>query len=193
MQVAIIDYGAGNIQSLRFALDRIGVEVVITSEARAIQNADKVIFPGVGHASVAMSSLRKTGLDLIIPQLTQDTLGICLGMQLMCSFTEEGNEDGLGIFPTSVERFSHQYKIPHMGWNSIVSAKGKLFKDIMVGSYFYCVHSYHVKNNEHTTASMDYGYEFSVALQKENFYACQFHPEKSGIVGAQLLKNFIEL
>jgi glutamine amidotransferase len=192
-RVAIIDYGAGNLQSLKFALDRLDAEVVITSDTKVIQKADKLIFPGVGHATTAMNSLRKTGLDLLIPTLSQDTLGICLGMQLMCSSTEEGNQKGLDIFPTKVKKFKHQLKIPHMGWNNIMAHKGELFKNISTDAHFYCVHSYYVENNRCTTAKMEYGLSFSASLQKDNFFACQFHPEKSGEVGALFLQNFIEL
>lgn len=194
MSVAIIDYGAGNIQSIRFALERLGVPTILTDQAAVITNADRVIFPGVGEASSAMKKLEKSGLDKLIPTLTQPVLGICLGMQLMCNHTEEGNTKGLGIFDTSVKRFEIKpLKVPHMGWNTSQHTDNSLFEGIEQGSYFYMVHSYYAQICDQTVASMSYGLEFSTALQKNNFYGVQFHPEKSSNAGSKLLKNFIKI
>jgi len=194
MSVAIIDYGAGNIQSIRFALERLGVPTILTDQAAVITNADRVIFPGVGEASSAMKKLEKSGLDKLIPTLTQPVLGICLGMQLMCNHTEEGNTKGLGIFDTSVKRFEIKpLKVPHMGWNTSQHTDNRLFEGIEQGSYFYMVHSYYAQICDQTVASMSYGLEFSTALQKNNFYGVQFHPEKSSNAGSKLLKNFIKI
>lgn len=194
MSVAIIDYGAGNIQSIRFALERLGVPAILTDQAAVITNADRVIFPGVGEASSAMKKLEKSGLDKLIPTLTQPVLGICLGMQLMCNHTEEGNTKGLGIFDPSVKRFEIKpLKVPHMGWNTSQHTDNGLFEGIEQESYFYMVHSYYAQICDQTVASMSYGLEFSTALQKDNFYGVQFHPEKSSNAGSKLLKNFIKL
>lgn len=193
MSVAIIDYGAGNIQSIRFAMDRLGVETMLTDRVDEIQQADRVIFPGVGEASSAMTKLQDSGLDKLIPSLTQPVLGICLGMQLMCTHTEEGNTKGLGVFDAEVKRFDNQLKVPHMGWNMSSHAKSGLFADIADQSYFYMVHSYYAEMCDQTIASMNYGLEFSTALQKDNFYGVQFHPEKSSNAGSRLLQNFLKL
>ena len=193
MKLAIIDYGAGNIQSLRFALDRLGVESVLSSNAGEIKKADKVIFPGVGEASSAMNKLRSTGLDQLIPQLNQPVLGICLGMQLMCSYTEEGNTTGLGIFECEVKRFQNSVKVPQMGWNTLSNTQGPLFKQIRANEYMYLVHSYYVPLMQETVAETSYGSPYSTALQKDNFFGVQFHPEKSSKAGSQLLSNFIAL
>ena len=193
MSIAIIDYGAGNIQSIRFAMERLGFSTILTNKVDEIQQADRVIFPGVGEASSAMTKLQASRLDTLIPTLTQPVLGICLGMQLMCNHSEEGNTKGLGIFDTEVKRFDNQLKVPHMGWNMSCHAKSGLFEDIADQSYFYMVHSYYAEMCDQTIASMNYGLEFSTALQKDNFYGVQFHPEKSSKAGAQLLKNFLEL
>lgn len=193
MKLVIIDYGAGNIQSLRFALDRLGVESLLSSNAEEIKKADKVIFPGVGEASTAMKKLRSTSLDQLIPQLNQPVLGICLGMQLMCSYTEEGNTTGLGIFECEVKRFQKNMKVPQMGWNTLTRTQGPLFNQIKTNEYMYLVHSYYVPLIHETVAETNYGGAYSTALQKDNFFGVQFHPEKSSKAGSQLLSNFITL
>ncbi len=192
MNVAIIDYGAGNIQSIRFALARLGVSATLSSDPETIQSASHVIFPGVGEASSAMTKLKSTKLDILIPELTQPVLGICLGMQLMCNASEEGNTTALGIFDTEVVRFTTTRNVPHMGWNE-VKGSGILFDKIPNNSHFYLVHSYYVKPNENTVGSCDYEINFAAAMAKDNFYGTQFHPEKSGAMGAQLLQNFLTL
>ena len=190
MSVAIIDYGAGNIQSIRFALERLGVSATLSSEPETIQSASHVIFPGVGEASSAMAKLKSTQLDKLIPELTQPVLGICLGMQLMCNSSEEGNTTGLGIFDTEVVRFSTTRNVPHMGWNE-VKGSGVLFEKIPKGSHFYLVHSYYAKPNINTVGHCLYDINFAAAMAKNNFYGTQFHPEKSGTIGSQLLQNFL--
>lgn len=191
--VVIIDYGAGNVKSVEFALRRLGVNVLLTSDKEAIVNASKVVFPGVGHARPAMSSLKASGLDLIIPELKVPVLGICLGMQLMCIRTEEGSTKGLGIFDTSVKKFPAAAKIPHMGWNTFQRLRGALFEGIEEGAYCYFVHSYYAEVCNMTSSICDYILPFSATLERDNFYGCQFHPEKSGAVGEQLLLNFLKL
>ena len=193
MKIAIIDYGAGNIQSIQFALNRLGYEGVLTNNPDEIRSADKVIFPGVGEASSAMKKLKNTGLDELIPTLTQPVLGICLGMQLMCNHSEEGNTKGLGIFDTNVIRFSNEVKVPHMGWNSIKTANEKQFFCRDTTGFMYFVHSFYVEICQETIATTHYLTDFSAALQKNNFYGVQFHPEKSGLVGEKLLQNFLNL
>ena len=193
MKVAIVDYGAGNIQSLRFALERLGVESVLTANPEVLRTADKVIFPGVGEASSAMKKLRATGLDTLLPTLKQPVLGICLGMQLMCNSTTEGNTQGLGIFDCAVQRFPAKVKVPQMGWNTLSATKGALFENIAANEYMYLVHSYYAPLIEETIAATTYGETYSTALQKENFYGVQFHPEKSSKAGSQLLSNFLAL
>jgi len=193
MKVAIVDYGAGNIQSLRFALDRLGVESVLTANPEVLRTADKVIFPGVGEASSAMKKLRATGLDTLLPTLKQPVLGICLGMQLMCNSTAEGNTQGLGIFDCEVQRFPTKVKVPQMGWNTLSATKGALFENIAANEYMYLVHSYYAPLIEETIAATTYGETYSTSLQKENFYGVQFHPEKSSKAGSQLLSNFLAL
>ena len=193
MKVAIVDYGAGNIQSLRFALDRLGVESVLTANPEVLRTADKVIFPGVGEASSAMKKLRATGLDTLLPTLKQPVLGICLGMQLMCNSTAEGNTQGLGIFDCEVQRFPTNVKVPQMGWNTLSATKGALFENIAANEYMYLVHSYYAPLIEETIAATTYGETYSTALQKDNFYGVQFHPEKSSKAGSQLLSNFLAL
>ncbi|PIE48560.1 MAG: imidazole glycerol phosphate synthase subunit HisH, partial [Flavobacteriales bacterium] len=179
MKLSIIDYGAGNIQSILFALQRLGYEAVLTDNADEISSSDKVIFPGVGEASSAMKKLKNTRLDKLIPQLKQPVLGICLGMQLMCQHSEEGNINGLGIFDLDVKKFnSTKVKTPQIGWNTIYNLKGSLFKNISENSYMYLVHSYFVPFCKNTIAVTDYELEYSSALQKDNFYGVQFHPEK---------------
>ncbi len=191
--IIIIDYGAGNIQSLKFALNRLGVTAQTSADAKTIQAADKVVFPGVGHAESAMQKLKETELHQIIPQLKQPVLGICLGMQLMCQFSEEGSTQGLGIFDVIVKRFQTQLKVPHMGWNLVKNLKSDLFKNIPEETYMYFVHSYFVPTNSKDIAETNYDINFCAALQKENFYGVQFHPEKSGKCGEKILDNFLNL
>lgn len=196
MKVVIIKYNAGNICSVDYALKRLGVDAEISADPTVIRSADKVIFPGVGEAETTMEHLKTTGLDKLIMDLKQPVLGICLGMQLMCSHSEEGNADCLGIFDVDVKRFipkRHEDKVPHMGWNTISKTNSALFKGFDKDEYVYFVHSYYVPVNEFTAAVTDYIHPFSAALHKDNFYATQFHPEKSGSVGERILKNFLEL
>jgi imidazole glycerol-phosphate synthase subunit HisH len=190
--IVIIKYNAGNIRSVDFALRRLGVNAEITDDSDRIRAASKIIFPGVGEASGTMEYLKVRGLDVVIRRLTQPVLGICLGMQLMCNFSEEGDTECLGIFDTVVLKFV-KGKVPHMGWNALDRASGPLFRNIGAGSYVYYVHSYYVPENEYTTASSVYNDRFSGAMQYENFHATQFHPEKSGSPGEQILKNFLDL
>jgi glutamine amidotransferase len=191
--IAIIKYNAGNIKSVENALLRLGYECVITDKESEILRADKVIFPGVGEASSAMKYLKEKKLDQTIPNLEQPVLGICLGLQLMCKHSEEGNTKGLGIFDTTVKKFPPKEIVPHMGWNNSYEFKGELFQDILSNSDFFFVHNYYAEKVEETIGVCDYILPFSAALQKNNFYAVQFHPEKSATIGAQLLKNFITL
>ena len=207
MEVVIIDYNAGNIRSVENALKRLSVEPVITADKQLIRHADKVIFPGVGEAATTMSFLQERGLDVLIKSLTQPVLGICLGMQLMCRYSEEGATNCLGIFDTEVKRFEslrHEDKVPHMGWNTVYNLQNNmkvvdggmkpgscLFKGVADNSYVYFVHSYYVPVNDYTVATTDYIQPFSAAIQKDNFFATQFHPEKSGSIGEQILKNFL--
>ena len=196
MKVVIIKYNAGNIFSVDYGLKRIGIEAEITGEIDKIRKADKVIFPGVGEASTTMAYLREHGLDNVIKELKQPVFGICIGMQLLCSYSEEGNTECLGIFDEKVMKFSSQepnIKIPHMGWNTIQHNDNKLFKGISQDEYVYYVHSYYANVGKNTIATTDYVQLFSASLQKDNFYAVQFHPEKSGIIGEKILQNFIEL
>lgn len=191
--IAIIKYNAGNIRSVQNALTRLGYESTITDDAKNILSADKVIFPGVGEASSAMNYLIERGLDKVILSIQQPMLGICLGLQLMCDYSEEGNTKCLGIFNTNVKKFSTSDKVPHMGWNSFSDIKGSLFKDISPNNDVYYVHSYYAEIIERTIATCNYIKLFSAAMQKDNFYATQFHPEKSAEVGEQLLRNFCTL
>jgi glutamine amidotransferase len=193
MKIAIINYGAGNIQSILFAIERLGYTAVLTNNPDEIQQADKVIFPGVGEASYAMQKLKESGLDSLIPNLKQPVLGICLGMQLMCHHSEEGNTVGLGIFDANVIRFSNNVKVPQMGWNQIYDLKSLLFQGINENEYMYLVHSYYVPKCKEAIATTNYDVEYASALQKNNFYGTQFHPEKSGDVGEQILANFLKL
>lgn len=194
MKLVIIDYGAGNIKSLQFAFSRMGANAELSDDARIIAAADKVIFPGVGEASSAMKKLKGTGLDRLIPQLTQPVLGICLGMQLMCNYSEEGNTQGLGIFDTDVRRFERiKVKVPQMGWNTIHDLKSPLFKNINEEAYMYSVHSFYAEVNPETIAKTTYEMEYASALRNNNFYGVQFHPEKSSITGGRILENFLNL
>jgi len=193
MKLAIVKYNAGNIMSVSYALNRLGIEPIVTDDPEILKAADKVIFPGVGEASTAMNYLRQRGLDEILKNLKQPFLGICLGMQLMGSHSEEGDTTCLGIFDAKVKKFPPKDKVPHMGWNQIFDFKSPLLKGIDEKSYVYFVHSYYVEMCKETAVSCDYILPFSVGLQKDNFYAFQFHPEKSGETGAIILKNFIEL
>ena len=193
MKTAIIDYGAGNVQSVLFALERLGFEGIVTNDWNAIKKADKVIFPGVGEASSAMKMLMDSGLDVLIPTLKQPVLGICLGMQLMCKHSEEGNTNGLGIFDVNVVKFSQEVKVPQMGWNTIYNLKSPLFSGIKENEFMYLVHSYYAPLSKNTIATTNYEHEYSTALQRDNFIGVQFHPEKSGIFGEQILKNFLNL
>ncbi|WP_431134218.1 imidazole glycerol phosphate synthase subunit HisH [Psychroserpens mesophilus] len=193
MKLVIINYGAGNIKSLQFAFNRLGVETLLSNCPEVIKTADKVIFPGVGEASSAMKMLNINQLDKLIPTLKQPVLGICLGMQLLCKHTEEGDTKGLGVFDIHVKRFNANVKVPQIGWNTIKNLKSDLFKGINDSEYMYLVHSYYAENCSDTIAISDYGIEYASALKRNNFYGVQFHPEKSSTAGKQLLKNFIEL
>ncbi len=193
MKIVIINYGAGNIQSIKFAIKRLGYEAVLSHDEEEIRNADKVIFPGVGEASSAMEMLKSTGLDKVIPTLTQPVLGICLGMQLMCKYCEEGNTNGLNIFDCDVLRFDESEKVPQIGWNQIENLKSELFKGIKEKEYMYLVHSYYVPMNNEAIATTNYGLKYASALQEKNFYGVQFHPEKSSKAGEQIVRNFLEI
>jgi glutamine amidotransferase len=193
MKLAIVNYGAGNIKSIQFAFKRLGYDAVLTDNPELIKASDKIIFPGVGEASSAMLKLKQTGLDKLIPVLRQPVLGICLGMQLMCNHTEEGNTDGLGIFNVNVKRFSNQVKVPQMGWNTIINLKSDLFQGIREAEYMYLVHSYYAENCEKAIATSNYELEYASALENDNFFGVQFHPEKSSKAGEQILKNFLAL
>jgi glutamine amidotransferase len=197
MNIAIIKYNAGNIQSVLFALERIGEKAEVTDDSEKIHLADKVIFPGVGEASTAMHYLKERGLDVVIKNLKQPVLGICLGMQLMCRYSEENATDCLGIFDEEVRRYPQPpkggFKVPQIGWNSIYDLKSDLFNGIEENSFCYFVHSYYASIGEHTVALANYIEPYSSALQKNNFYGVQFHPEKSAGVGEQILRNFLNL
>ncbi len=196
MKVAIVKYNAGNIQSVKFALSRLGVEQpILTDDPDEIRSADKVIFPGQGEASTAMKSLREAGLVEVLKNLNQPFLGVCLGMQLMCAWSEENNTECIGIIPEKVVRFRNNpgIKVPHMGWNNISDLKSPLFNGIANNSYIYFVHSYYVPQCEQTIATCDYVLPFSAAIQKNNYYAVQAHPEKSADSGMLILENFLKL
>lgn len=206
MKVSIIKYNAGNVQSVLFALERIGINAIVTDDKEVLTSSDKVIFPGVGEASSAMKYLKEKNLDQVIVNLKQPVLGICLGMQLMCKYSEEGNTNCLEIFDNKVKRFLSPFegelsaswrtgdvKVPQIGWNTIYDLKTNLYKGIKENEYMYFVHSYYAEVSEYTIAKTNYGIEYSSSLQKDNFYAAQFHPEKSSDAGQQLLENFIKL
>lgn len=192
-EVVIIDYGAGNMQSVRFALERLGANPVPSSDHDEIRAADKIIFPGVGEAKSAMDVINKLELDKLIPSLEQDVLGICMGMQLMCNFSEERETKCLGIYDQSVNKFRINEKVPHMGWNTIEFPEHEILEGIPSGASFYFVHSYYVPLGNETLGTCFYGHEFSAIMQKSNFYGCQFHPEKSAKNGTVLLENFLKL
>lgn len=194
MKVAVVKYNAGNITSVEFAFKRIGIDVLVTDDNEEISSADKVIFPGVGEASSAMAYLKEKKLDTLIKDLKQPVLGICLGMQLMCDHSEEGKTNCLGIFSQTVKKFkSDGFKVPQIGWNTIFNLSSPLFKNIKENSYVYFVHGYYAELGPNTISKTNYITEYSSALNKNNFYGAQFHPEKSGDIGEQILKNFIEL
>ena len=193
MKLIIINYGAGNIKSIQFAFKRLGVDAVLSNNIDEIRAADKVIFPGVGEASTAMKMLQESGLYKVIPTLKQPVLGICLGMQLMCNSSEEGDTKGLGIFNVNVKKFSTAVKVPQMGWNVIYDLKSDLFTGIKEKEFMYLVHSFYAENCEEAIATTDYEIEYASALQKDNFYGVQFHPEKSGVEGSKILQNFLNL
>jgi glutamine amidotransferase len=191
--IAIIDYVAGNVKSVANAVRRLGFETIITSDFEEIRNAEKVIFPGVGEASTAMKYLKQKNLEKLIPTLKQPFLGICLGQQLLCDFSEEGATKCLGIFDLKVKEFPSTDIVPHMGWNNLQKLQGPLFEGISEADNFYFVHSYYCEVGEFTTSECDYILPFSATLQKDNFYGTQFHPEKSGDVGSKILENFLKL
>lgn len=196
MNVAIIKYNAGNIYSVEYALKRLGIDPIITSDKELLQKADKVIFPGQGEATLTMPYLKERRLDELIVNLKQPVLGICIGMQLLCRFSEEGNTDCLGIFDVPVLKFQPEKqadKIPHIGWNTLIELKSPLFKGLPENEFVYFVHSYYVPLNDYTVAQTEYIQAFSASMHKDNFYATQFHPEKSGGIGERILRNFIEL
>ncbi|HSP11036.1 MAG TPA: imidazole glycerol phosphate synthase subunit HisH [Salegentibacter sp.] len=192
MKIVIVDYGAGNIQSIKFAIKRLGFDAVLSSDAEEIKTADKVIFPGVGEAGSAMKMLKSTGLNKVIPELKQPVLGICLGMQLMCRHSEEGDTEGLGIFHADVVKFKNGLKVPQIGWNRIYNLSSSLFEGVDEQEFVYLVHSYYVPECAETIASTEYGVEYTTAIQKDNFYGVQFHPEKSSDAGEKILKNFLK-
>ena len=192
MKLAIIKYNAGNIQSVLNALERLGVNAEVTDDAEKIRSADKVIFPGVGEASSAMRSLKENNLDMVIKELKQPVLGICVGMQLLCAHSEENDTGCLNIVPVRVKKFSSSFKlkVPQVGWNTIFELQSRLFQNIPDESYIYNVHSYYAENSPYTIAKCDYGLEYAAAIKKDNFYGVQFHPEKSAEVGETILRNF---
>ncbi|GBU07928.1 imidazole glycerol phosphate synthase glutamine amidotransferase subunit [Bacteroidales bacterium] len=195
MKVAIIKYNAGNVYSVSHALQRLGISPIVTDNKEELMASDKIIFPGVGEASTTMQYLKTSGLDSLIVDLKQPVLGICLGMQLLCSHSVEGNVDCLNIFESRVEKFSKDslsIKVPHMGWNTIKNLQTPLFEGVDEDTFFYFVHSYYVPLSKHTIATCNYGLSFSAAIKKNNFHATQFHPEKSGDLGSIVLENFLK-
>jgi glutamine amidotransferase len=195
MKVVLLKYNAGNVQSVLYALERIGVEAVVTDDHEEIRSADRVLFPGVGEALSAMQSLQEKKLDKLIPELKQPVLGICVGLQLLCTHSEERDTKGLGVFDVKVKRFSNRpnLKVPQIGWNAIYGLQSPLFKDVKENSYIYYVHSYYAELCPWTIAKSDYGIEYSASLHKDNFYGVQFHTEKSADAGEQILRNFINI
>ncbi|HET7897811.1 MAG TPA: imidazole glycerol phosphate synthase subunit HisH [Flavisolibacter sp.] len=194
MKVAIVKYNAGNTQSVINALGRLGVESEVTDDAETLRTADRIVFPGVGEASSAMNYLRERNLDAVIKSLRQPVLGICLGMQLLCRFSEENNTNCLNILPHDVRRFpDSELKVPQIGWNNICALRSELFDGVAEDAYVYFVHGYYVEKGAETIATADHGVEFSAAVQHLNFYAVQFHAEKSGAVGAKILENFLKI
>ncbi len=194
MKVAIVKYNAGNVESVKNALNRLNIEPILTDDAEILNSADRVIFPGVGEASSAMRFLREKKLDQAIKNLVQPVLGICLGMQLLCGFSEENETTCLGILPYKVRKFeAENLKIPQIGWNNIFDLKSGLFKNVEENSFVYFVHSFYVETGAETIAACDYGVKFSAAVNYKNFYAVQFHAEKSGAVGERILENFLEI
>ena len=193
MKVAVIKYNAGNIRSVLFALERVGVAAEVTDDVSTIRSSDKVIFPGVGEASSAMKHLRERQLDSLIRDLHQPVLGICLGMQLMCQHSEEGNTNCLGIYPLQVRKFHGSEKVPQIGWNNIYTLRSSLFQGLREEEYMYFVHGYYAETGSETIARTKYILEYSSALQKDNFYGVQFHPEKSSVAGQRLIENFLKL
>jgi glutamine amidotransferase len=201
MRIAIVKYNAGNIQSVLYAMERLGVDAEVTDDAEKIEGADKVLFPGVGEASSAMQSLIENNLDRIIKNLKQPVFGICVGMQLLCNHSEENDTTCLGIVPIQVKKFLFPApsgegvgvrKVPQIGWNNIYNLKSELFKGIDDKSFIYNVHSYYAEDSEYTIATCNYGIEYAAAVKKDNFYGVQFHTEKSAVIGDRILKNFIE-
>ncbi|MFW6248918.1 MAG: imidazole glycerol phosphate synthase subunit HisH [Bacteroidota bacterium] len=199
MQLAVIKYNAGNIRSVDFALQRLGINANITNDPEIIKSADKVIFPGVGEASTTMAFMKENNLDTLIKELKQPVLGICLGLQLMCTYSEENDTPCIGIFDEIVRRFQpdpgteNTFKVPHMGWNSLQNVQPGIFDSSFEDNYVYFVHSFYAEPGKNTAAETNYIHPFSSVLQKDNFYATQFHPEKSGAVGERILKNFLSL
>ncbi|MEC4003410.1 imidazole glycerol phosphate synthase subunit HisH [Flavobacterium sp. SUN052] len=191
--IAIVKYNAGNIQSVKNAVERLGFSCIVTDDETELKSAEKVIFPGVGEASSAMKYLKERKLDVVIKNLTQPVLGICLGQQLLCNISEEGNTKCLGIFDVNVKKFEAKEKVPHMGWNNLSNVKSNLFNGIATDADFYFVHSYYAEVGENTTSICNYINPFSASMQKDNFYATQFHPEKSSKIGEQLLLNFLKM
>ncbi|UOQ51647.1 imidazole glycerol phosphate synthase subunit HisH [Hymenobacter cellulosivorans] len=195
MEIAVIDYKGGNVQSVLFALERLGVRATLTADPEQIRRADKILFPGEGEAASAMHELRAQGLDQVLPTLTQPFLGICLGMQLLGTHSEENDASMLGILPFEVKRFpaAAEYKVPHMGWNNLQRLRSPLFAGLREQDFVYFVHSYYAPVGEYTIAEAEYPAPFSAAVQHQNFYAVQFHTEKSGPVGTRILENFLKL
>lgn len=191
MNLVLIKYNAGNIQSVLNALSRLGLSAEVTDSPEKIQAADKVIFPGVGHAKSAMQSLQSAGLDKVIKGLQQPVLGICVGMQLLCAHSEEDDTVAIGVIPVRVKRFSQGLKVPQVGWNNIYNLQSPLFVDVPEDSYIYNVHSYYAEDSPYTIANCNYGLEYAAAVQKENFFGVQFHTEKSAAIGDKIIQNFL--